>query len=275
MPNCRALLTGQQVINSADVTQDLNAKEVLKRAHAGTEESARFTCAIACAVIDLGLQPREPSLGFGFQLAPVTFTALGSAIAVVKKSSSLAASKIPRIIDSLNLQHFFSYTTDVNSEKQLTMHIAHVLPHADASVRSLLPDVAWRGKGVSSAAAKLATGHMQSPIAPQKPQNLAGPQSQATKVPLPLYTSTGADSLHAGEQPRDCTRSAQPGNARVPSLQVQANAMPHCCNPHCFQSMAATLMLTEFRGSHMVAGMSSGLCNSCAISPHIVNPSKW
>lgn len=166
MPNCRALLTGQQVINSAHVTQDLNAKEVLKRAiqaaHAGTEESARFTCAIACAVIDLGLQPREPSLGFGFQLAPVTFTALGSAIAVVKKSSSLAASKIPRIIDSLNLQHFFSYTTDVNSEKQLTMHIAHVLPHADASVRSLLPDVAWRGKGVSSAAAKLATGHMQS-----------------------------------------------------------------------------------------------------------------
>lgn len=225
-------------------------KGAIQAAHAGSQNSARLTRALACAVVDLGLQPRGPRPGFGFRLVPVTFTTVGCQIATVKKNSSRATSSISTIIDSLYLQHFFSYAADAKSEKHLTMHIERVLPHADANVRSLLPDVAWKGKGGSAAATQLVakTVPKQISTAPQKPREAAGPQLQAMGEPLP-HTATGADSVQAGEEQDVQKGSTLPGSGLVPSLQVQATVLLHCSNPRLFSGHGRYLGQTKSPGS--------------------------
>lgn len=124
--------------------QEHDGKRLLKTAiqdeHRGAQESARFTRAIGCAVIDLGLQQLAGHKGF--KLVPVAFTNVGIAIATLKKNSSVANSSIATIIEKLQLHQYFSFVADAKSEKHLSMHMAKVLPHASHTVKSLLP-FAW------------------------------------------------------------------------------------------------------------------------------------
>lgn len=54
----------------------------------------------------------------------------------MKKNSIVATSKLAAIIEQLQLHHYFSYKSYA-WEKSLIMHIAHVLPHAAATINSL------------------------------------------------------------------------------------------------------------------------------------------
>ena len=125
------------------------AKDVLKHAiqlqHKGSELSAKFTRAIVCAAVDLGLQARTGLKGY--KLQHVTFTSIGPALTSLKKSSSMANSKTAAVIETLQLQQYFSFKADIQSDKHLIVHIAKVLPDASTAVRSILPDVKWLNPG--------------------------------------------------------------------------------------------------------------------------------
>lgn len=190
----------------------------------GTQDSARFTRAIACAVADFGLRPRGGSLGFRF--VPVTFSHVGGAIAIVKKNSPLATSSITAIIEELHLQQYFSYRADAKSEKHLTMRIAYVLPHVDATIKSLLPDVAWRDTGLSASAADLVAR-----VSTEKGQNHAAPHTQYTvseHAGVGMHpsscTSTGPYKLQAAGQQADFRSSTTPSRGSVVSPQLQTTA---------------------------------------------------
>lgn len=185
--------------------QESTAKQMLMAAiqteHAGTQDSAKFIRAMGCAVIDLGLRTRG---SFGFRLDRVTFTSVGIAIAAIKKNSPLATSNTTAIIADLHLQQYFSYVADAKSEKHLTMHIAHVLPHADATIQSLLPDVTWRYRGPSPSAADhtvnvlvqkglVQKGQAQTPAAAPKQSTI--PVPQPVGMPSAPHTPTGLDTV--------------------------------------------------------------------------------
>ena len=204
-------------------------KAAIRVEHVGTDDPAKFVRAIGCAVIDLGLNPRGR---FGFQLAPVAFTNVGLAIAAVKKNSRLATSPITAIIAELHLQQFFSYAADAKSEKHLTMHVAYVLPLADTTVRSLLPDVEWRDKGPSPSAADHTANasvddrHAQTPTAASKQPTAADPQ--AVGMPLAPHTPTGIDQPQAAEQQTDPIISPPPNSSFAVSLHFRALAFVWC-----------------------------------------------
>ena len=225
------------------IAQESTAKQILKAAvkaeHAGTEDPAKFLRAIGCAVIDLGLRPRG---GCGFQLSPVTFTTVGIAIAAVKKNSHLASSNLTGIIADLHLQQYFSYAADAKSEKHLTMHVAHVLPRADTTVKTLLPDVAWRDQGSSpfaadhTANASVDEGYAQTSTAASK--HVPEPQAmdtQAVEMPSAPHTPTGLDKPQAAEQQADTTISTPTSSGFAVSLDLQAlqfcgaSFECHCC----------------------------------------------
>ena len=123
--------------------QESDCKRVLKRAvqdeHRGAEESARFTSAIGCAVIALGLQ-RIPGQE-GFKLMPVTRTSVGKTIIPEKMNSSVAKSSVASVIQKLQLHQYFSLVAVTDGDEHLTMHTAKVLPYASPIVKSLLPSV--------------------------------------------------------------------------------------------------------------------------------------
>lgn len=181
--------------------------------HAGTQDSAKFIRAMGCAVIDLGLRTRG---SFGFRLARVSFTSVGIAIAAVKKNSPLATSNTTAIIADLHLQQYFSYVADAKSEKHLIMHIAHVLPHADATIQSLLPDVTWRYRGPSPPAADhivnvlVQKGQAQTPAAAPKQSPIHVPQPVG--MPSAPHTPTGLDKPSVAEQEANHKSNPSPGS---------------------------------------------------------------
>ena len=188
-------------------------RAAIQTEHAGSQESAKFIRAMGCAVVEIGLRTRG---SFGFKLAPVTFTSVGVAIAAVKQNSRLATSNTTAIIADLHLQQYFSYVADAKSEKHLTMHIAHVLPHADATIQSLLPDVTWRHRGPSPSAAD----HIVIvPVQKGQATTLTATQKQSTiPAPLPVgmpsapHTPTALDKPPVAEQEAKHKSNTSPGS---------------------------------------------------------------
>lgn len=197
--------------------QESRAKQMLRAAiqteHAGTQDSAKFLRAMGCAVIEIGLRTRGSS---GFRLAPVTFTSVGVAIAEVKQNSPLATSNTTAIIADLHLQRYFSYAANAKSEKHLTMHIAHVLPQADATIKSLLPDVMWKDKDPSLSAADhivsvpVQEGQAQLSKAAQKQSTI--PVLPSVGMPSAPHTPTGLDKPPVVEQQADQKSSTLPSS---------------------------------------------------------------
>ena len=166
-----------------------------------------------------GLQPTAG--GLGFRLVPVTFTHVGSAIAMMKKNSTMATFNMAVIMQVLKLQRYFSYKSSA-SEKHLTMRIAHVLPHADATIKSFLPVVAC----MNSRPSPFEAGH----YALSAEKEHAATPAATQPVPEPAMWVPRASHTPPGlNKAQDIGQQSDPEGSTTSSSAVSSQCKPSQC----------------------------------------------